>query len=132
MIGLDTNVLVRYLIRDDDPQKIFADRFVAEALDRGETLFVNHIVLCELVWVLTRAYRFRRAEVSRVLEKILLARQFEVEEKDLASGALETYAGTTADFADCLIGAGNRAAGCTSTVTFDRAAGSIDPFELLG
>ncbi len=132
MKGLDTNVLVRYLIRDDDAEKALADRFVAEALDRGETLFVNQIVLCELVWVLTKAYRFRRTEVSEVLDKILLARQFEVEEKDLAFQALETYAGATADFADCLIGARNRAAGCASTVTFDRAAGSIAPFELLG
>ena len=104
MIGLDANVLVRYLVEDDDPQSRAADRFVEEALNRGESLFVNQIVLCEVVWVLSRAYGFTRKEVAQALEMILYARQFEIEAKDRVVRGLREYGKGKADFADYLIG----------------------------
>lgn len=131
MIGLDTNVLVRYLVEDDDPQKRAADRFVEEALNRGKSLFVNQIVLCEAVWVLSRAYGFTRREVAGALEMILCARQFEIEAKDMVVQALREYRKGKADFADCVIGLKNQAAGCTATVTFDRKAASLRSFQVL-
>jgi len=131
MIGLDTNVLVRYLVEDDDPQKRAADRFVEEALNRGESLFVNQIVLCEVVWVLSRAYGFTRREVAEALEMILYARQFEIEAKDMVVQGLREYRKGKADFPDCVIGLKNQAAGCTATVTFDRKAASLGSFQVL-
>ena len=131
MIGLDTNVLVRYLVEDDDPQKRAADRFVEGALNRGESLFVSQIVLCEVVWVLSRAYGFTRREVAEALEMILYARQFEVEAKDLVVQGLREYREGKADFADCLIGLKNQAAGCAVTVTLDRKAASLGSFQVL-
>ena len=131
MIGLDTNVLVRYLVEEDDPQNKAADRFVEEALNRGESLFVNQIVLCEVAWVLSRAYDFTRKEVSEALEMILCARQFEIEAKDLVVHGLREYRKGKADFADCVIGLKNQAAGCTVTVTFDRKAASLGSFQVL-
>ena len=131
MIGLDTNVLVRYLVEEDDPQNRAADRFVEEALNRGESLFVNQIVLCEVAWVLSRAYNFTRKEVGEALEMILCARQFEIEAKDLVINGLREYRKGKADFADCLIGLKNQAAGCTATVTFDRKAASLGSFQVL-
>jgi len=131
MIGLDTNVLVRYLVEEDDPQKRAADRFVEEALNRGESLFVNQIVLCEVVWVLSRAYGFTRREVAEALEMILCARQFEIEAKDMVVRGLREYRKGKADFADCVIGLKNQAAGCTATVTFDRKAASLGSFQVL-
>jgi predicted nucleic-acid-binding protein len=131
MIGLDTHVLVRYLVEDGDPQKRAADRFVEEALNRGESLFVNQIVLCEVVWVLSRAYGFTRREVAETLEMILYARQFEIEAKDLVVQGLREYRKGKADFADCVIGLKNQAAGCTATVTFDRKAASLGSFQVL-
>ena len=131
MIGLDTNVLVRYLVEDDDPQKRAADHFVEEALNRGESLFVNEIVLCEVVWVLSRAYGFTRREVAETLEMILYARQFEIEAKDMMLQGLREYRRGKADFADCVIDLKNQAAGCTATVTFDRKAASLGSFQVL-
>jgi len=131
MIGLDTNVLVRYLVEDGDPQKRAADRFVEEALNRGESLFVNQIVLCEVVWVLSRAYGFTRREVAEALEMIQCARQFEIEAKDMLVQGLREYRKGKADFADCVIGLKNQAAGCTATVTFDRKAASLGSFQVL-
>jgi len=131
MIGLDTNVLVRYLVEDDDPQKRAADRFVEEALKRGESLFVNEIVLCEVVWVLSRAYGFAKREVADALEMILYTRQFEIETKDMMVQGLREYRKGKADFADCIIGLKNQAAGCTATVTFDRKAASLGSFQVL-
>ena len=131
MIGLDTNVLVRYLVEDDDPQKRAADRFVEEALNRGESLFVNQIVLCEVVWVLSRAYGFTRREVAEALEMILCARQFEIEAKDMVVRGLREYRKGKANFADCAVGLKNQAAGCTATVTFDRKAASLGSFQVL-
>ena len=131
MIGLDTNVLVRYLVEEDDPQNRAADRFVEEALNRGESLFVNQIVLCEVAWVLSRAYNFTRKEVGEALEMILCARQFEIEGKDLVVHGVREYRKGKADFADCLIGLKNQAAGCTATVTFDRKAATLGSFQVL-
>jgi predicted nucleic-acid-binding protein len=131
MIGLDANVLVRYLVEDDDPQSRAADRFVEEALNRGESLFVNEIVLCEVVWVLSRAYGFTRKEVAQALEMILYARQFEIEAKDRVVRGLREYRKGKADFADYLIGLKNQAAGCAATITFDRKAASLGSFQVL-
>lgn len=131
MIGLDTNILVRYFMRDDQGQASAAKRLVEDARARGERLFINRIVLCELTWVLSKLYRRSHAEIADAVERILVTTQFEVEGKDAVWEALRAFRGSAADFADCLIGASSSAAGCTSTATFDKKAGKLEAFLLL-
>ena len=127
MTGLDTNVLLRYLLRDEPTQAARATR----ELEREERFLIGSVVLCELVWVLDAGYGFSRAEIGGTLEKILATAQFEIEGKDLARAALDDFRGSTADFSDCLVGRRNRAAGAAETVTFDRGLRGLEGFRLL-
>jgi predicted nucleic-acid-binding protein len=130
MIGLDSNVLVRYLTQDDPLQSKKANQVVEQALRAGESLYLNHVVMCELNWVLASAYDYDRAELADAIEKILSAAQFEFEDKNALWQALAGLRQSDADFADCLIGAKNVGAGCTSTLTFDKRAGGLPQFSL--
>jgi predicted nucleic-acid-binding protein len=127
MIGLDTNVLVRYIVRDNPAQAARADR----ELERPERFLIDGIVLCELVWVLETGYGFARAEIAAVLERILSTAQFEIEAKEVSLAAVHDFRRSAADFADCLIGRRHRAAGATETVTFDRSLQGLAGFRLL-
>jgi predicted nucleic-acid-binding protein len=129
MIGLDTNVLVRYLTQDDPSQSALANQLIEQTLAEEKKLFINHIVLCELVWVLTRAYDYPKFTVIEVIEKILLAHQFEIEDKSSVLEALNDFKTSRADFADCLIGVKNRNAGCEKTWSFDKATTQLDSFN---
>ncbi len=128
MIGLDSNVLVRYLVQDDQGQAARAARCI-EAADAR--CFIGVVVLCEVVWVLESVYGFDKATVVDTIEKVLMTAQFEIENKDLVLGALDDFRNSKADFADCLIGRRNLAAGCSETVTFDRPLKALDGFRLL-
>jgi predicted nucleic-acid-binding protein len=127
VIGLDTNVLLRYLVGDDAAQARRADLELAG----GERFLIDCIVLCELVWVLERGYGVSRADIPGTLERILTTAQFEIDGKDLVAGALDDFRRSTADFADCLLGRRNRGAGASETVTFDRRLRGIRGFRLL-
>ncbi len=131
MIGLDTNVLVRYLVEDDPEQNRRAAALIEAAMGRGEILFVPDIVVCELVWVLLSAYGFSKEEVAGVLERLLRAEQLRFSTLDELLGALEDFRRGTADFADYLIRRQCRAGGCTALATFDqrllRESGTIEP-----
>lgn len=127
MTGLDTNVLLRYLLRDDPAQAARA----ARELERDERFLIGSVVLCELVWVLETGYGFARAEIGATLEKVLATAQFEIEDKDVALAALDDFRRSTADFSDCLLGRRNRDAGAAETVTFDRGLRGLEGFRLL-
>lgn len=127
MIGLDTNVLLRYLVRDDAKQAARADR----ELERDERFLIDTIVLCELVWVLEAGYGFSRAKIAGALEMILATARFEIDSRDLTLAALDDFRRSAADFSDCLIGRRNRAAGAAETVTFDRNLRGLAGFRLL-
>jgi predicted nucleic-acid-binding protein len=131
VIGLDTNVLVRYLVQDDPDQAARATRFI-EGQCHGESPgLVNRIVLCELVWVLESCYAYSRTQIADVVERMLRTSQLVVETPDDTWAALTSYRTGRADFADALICVGNRRAGCSVTVTLDRAAAVLAGFELL-
>jgi predicted nucleic-acid-binding protein len=130
MIGLDSNVLVRYLTQDDPVQSKRANQVIEEALRAGQSFYLNHVVLCETNWVLARAYGYDQAELADAIEKILSAAQFEFEDKNSLWQALAGFRQSGADFADCLIGAKNLAAGCDATLTFDKRAGGLPQFSL--
>ena len=117
MIGLDTNVLARYLTQDDPKQSAQATRLIEQAIRLEEPLFINHIVLCELCWVLARAYDFSKGDLANLFEKILLARQFDIEDKPAVWNAFAQFKESKADFADCLVGVKNQKAGCLSTAS---------------
>lgn len=127
MTGVDTNVLLRYIVRDEPTQAARA----ARELERGERFLVGSIVLCEIVWVLETGYGFSRRDIAVTLERILATAQFEIEAKDLALAALDDFRRSTADFSDCLLGRRNRAAGAAETVTFDRSLKGLEGFRLL-
>ena len=131
MIGLDTNVLVRYLTQDDPVQARRANAAVAAAVEKGERCRLDAIVLCELVWVLRGAYGFDKATVVETLERILMTAQFDIGEKDLVRRALEDHRLGSGDFADYLIGHSNLEAGCDSTATFERRLKSSAAFRVL-
>lgn len=131
MIGIDTNVLVRYLTQDDPAQSKKAGSVIEQALEEDDGVFINHIVLCEMLWVLDRAYGFPRATLADVMDKILQGKQFEIEDKHAAWQALLDFKSSKADYADCLIGIKNRQAGCTTTLTLDRATSTLSTFSPL-
>lgn len=131
MRGLDTNVLIRYLVQDDPAQAKAATRFI-EAECSGEAPgFVNHIVLCELAWVLEGCYRQSRQHITRVLEQVLRVAQLQVDDPQVVWRALDDYRAGKADFADHLLARVNQASGCADTVTFDTAAGKAAGFVVL-
>ena len=131
MIGLDTNVLVRYLTQDDPGQARRANRLITDAGSRGEPLHLSTIVLCETVWVLRWAYRVGKAEILRTLMRILETAQFSIEDPDACREALTLYARGQGDFSGYLLGDRNRRAGCSATATFDRKLRQSDLFQIL-
>ena len=131
MTGLDTNVLVRYLTRDDPRQFRKAQEFLTGLSAKGETAHVSVIVLCELAWVLESAYRLDKPSIVGALRGLLDTVQFSIEDRDLVSDAVEEFSSGRAGFADYLIGIRNQAAACGKTATFDRALGSSPAFLVL-
>jgi predicted nucleic-acid-binding protein len=131
VIGLDTNVLVRYLAQDDPGQAKKANALVAAAEAKREKLHLDVVVLCEVVWVLRGAYDFDKDTVCGVIEKILAAAQFSIDDRDRVREALARYRAEGGDFADYVLGLRNRAAGCSVTATFDRALKGSPLFRLL-
>jgi len=131
VIGLDTNVLVRYLTQDDPAQARRANAVVAEASSSGQRLYLTVVVLCELVWVLRGAYELDRPAVATTLERILATVQFEIEHKDVMYDALADYQAGAGDFADYVIGRRGREAGCDHTATFDRRLKASALFRTL-
>ena len=132
MNGLDTNVLVRYLVRDDKEQAVKASAYIQKVIASGEDCFINHIVLCELIWVLESAYGYKKREITSVLEKILMTKQFEIELKDTVRQAVNEYASGNGDLADYLTGMINHLNGCDVTATFDRSLRNSKNFIVLG
>ncbi len=131
MIGIDTNVLVRYLVGDDPRQAERARQLIEGQCSAAQPAQIALIVLCELVWVLSGAYRYDRHLIVQVLRQILVTESFEIEHHSLAWIAWRDYASGSADYADCLIARLNQANGSSTTYTFDRRAARMDGFTLL-
>jgi predicted nucleic-acid-binding protein len=130
MTGIDTNVLVRYLVQDDPDQAKSAARFIASRCSADAPGLINRIVMCELVWVLESAYGYPRDKIVLALEKILRTKQLEIEDHQEAWYSFREYQ-AGGDFADAFIAAVNRRLGCDHTVTFDRKAARRSGFVVL-
>jgi predicted nucleic-acid-binding protein len=119
MIGLDTNVLVRYIMQDDAKQSPKATK-IMEALDGVENSgYVTLVSIIELVWVLGTSYELTRAQVAQALDGLIRAKQLKIESADQVIRALRVFKIGKSDFADCLIERSASSAGCEKTVTFD-------------
>ena len=112
MKGLDTNVIVRYLVEDDPHQVARAVAYIDTHCTADNPCRVNRIVLCELEWVLSSGYGYSRALVVNVLERILRTGEFVIEDRDEAWTAVRQFRDGNADFADCLLAKTNLAQGC--------------------
>jgi len=121
MIGLDTNVLVRYVMQDDPRQSPRATRLI-EALSADAPGFVPVVALVKLVWALSGSYGLDRKQVATVLDTLLRSKELVIDRADLVTQSLHRYSSTGADFADALIERIAAAAGCTATMSFDAGA----------
>lgn len=121
MTGLDTNVLVRYVMQDDPRQSPRATRLI-ESLSAEQPGYVSVVVLVELIWVLSGSYGLDRTQVASVLGTLLRSKELVVDRAELVAQALKRYSADGADFADTLIERLAAAAGCSVTMTFDAGA----------
>jgi len=119
MIALDTNILVRFLVEDDAAQTERARALLAKAVASDDPCFISDVVLCELVWVLERRYKFDRAEIVQALEQLLRARHLAFLSTEALVRALGAYSRGLGGFADYVIREHARANGCAVVATFD-------------
>lgn len=131
MIGLDTNVVIRYLVQDNNKQAAAATRFIENSLSSESPGFINQITLCEIVWVLKRCYSVTKPQLIEIIEGLLATKQLFVENAEVVWKALRAFDANTADFCDALAGQINVSNGCEHTVTFDRKAAKLPCFDLL-
>ncbi|MBI3200190.1 MAG: type II toxin-antitoxin system VapC family toxin [Myxococcales bacterium] len=129
MIGVDTNVLVRFLVEDDVQQSKRAGQLFRRALAKGEQLFISDVVLCEVVWVLEGAYRVPRGEIAALLLDLARAKQVELGDADIVHRALTAFQAGNGDFADYVIRERALGAGCSALVTFEKKLWAEAGFE---
>jgi len=131
MIGIDTNVLLRLILVDDEEQFSKAKAHLSNHCTRDNPGYISVIVLSEYVWTLDRTFRFSRSDQGKAIQSLLDVENLVVEDHDLVRSALNEFKSSNVEFADCLIGRRNERARCLHTVTFDQKASKLDSFELL-
>ena len=129
--GLDTNVLVRYLVGDDPDQYEHARALVEDDLTPEAPGLVHPVALCELVWVLRSVYDVPKGEIVEALRLVLSVRTLRVLDEPAVRAALDLYEAHAADFADALLSVEYREAG-TGLATFDRHASRLPGGSRLG
>lgn len=131
MIGLDTNVIVRYIMQDDPLQVAQAVAIIEQQLNDDNPGFISLIVLVETVWILKTVYDIPKSGLTTVVDSLLTTRQLRLEHSDLVFRALRAYRAGNGDFSDALIAAVGSAQGCRETLTFDRKAANVG-MRLIG
>jgi len=128
MPGVDTNVLVRYLTRDDQPQYEKARRLIDRRVSKGEPILVSLLVLLETEWVLRSRYELAKGDILVAFSALLEAAEVDFEDEQSVEHAIYVWKDSAAEFADCLINARNRRLGCRATATFDGKALKLGGF----
>lgn len=128
MAAADTNVILRLLLRDDEQQYLDAKRF----LDTNEHVFVSHVVLAEVAWVLASAYRVPKEKICDAIAMLVEVPAFRLEGAPLVQAALAEYRAANADFSDCLVLAAARAANELPLATFDANFARLNGTTKLG
>ncbi len=131
MLGLDTNVLVRFLVRDDRAQYKAAVALINNEVANGHKVMVGLLVILETEWVLRSRYAVEKNEMLATLSRLLSAVDVECEDSPSLEEALFIWRNSNVDFADCLIGARNRRLACRATATFDAKAAKLAGFVLV-
>ncbi len=130
MIGLDTNILVRYFAQDDVKQCALVNRCI-DGLSKGALGFVSTVTLCELVCVLEDVYAVAKPSMLGILRQLLEADQLVIEHKPAVWGALGEFSKASLDFGDAMIAQLGKTSGCTHTLTFNKRAAKTPEFQLL-
>jgi predicted nucleic-acid-binding protein len=130
VIGLDTNVLVRYIVQDDAKQSKLASDLI-EGLDDTSPGFVTLVTVVELGWVLESSYNFSRQQFAEVMQTLLAVDSIKLDRAAAVASALRRYASSNADFSDCLIERLSVNAGCDRTMTFDKLAAKLAGMTLM-
>ena len=131
MAGLDTNVLVRWIVDDDPRQAVRAQRLFEDARGQGAPLFVPSTVMLELEWVLRSRYKFDKFTVLGAFNALLETQELEFQDEPALERALAFYRQNSVDFADCLHAGQCGSAGRVPMITFDEAAARLPSVELL-
>jgi predicted nucleic-acid-binding protein len=131
MPGLDTNVLVRWIVDDDPRQATRVQRLFEEVREQGVPLFVPSTVMLELEWVLRSRYRSDKSTVLGAFNALLETQELEFQDEPALERALSLYRQSSADFADCMHCGQCGSAGRAPMITFDDAAARLPNVELL-
>jgi predicted nucleic-acid-binding protein len=128
MLGVDTKVLVRFLVRDDEAQFEKTLKLIKREVAAGRRIFISQLVLLETEWVLRSRYGLSKNVIIESVSGLLDATDVQFEDEPAVEEALFLWKDATADFADCLIGTQNRRLGCRATATFDVKASKLPGF----
>lgn len=129
MIGLDTNVLIRWLVRDDPERSRKVEQFLSEHLEEG--FFISTVVILEVWWVCRSVYGFTGEEVTAAFAELLESAELTMEHENALRQAVEHYSGSAADLEDLLLAQIHVENGCRHTVTMDRKAARLPDMKLL-
>jgi predicted nucleic-acid-binding protein len=130
VIGLDTNILVRYIAQDDALLTPRANAIMS-SLSPEEPGWIALTAMVELVWVLSRKFKLDRSDIYKILQELLSQPKLKIEQEELVRKAAGLYPRGNADFSDFLVACSGQAAGCTHTLTFDRRAAKSAGFQLV-
>lgn len=130
MIGLDTNILVRYLAQDDPIQSPQATQIIELRLTETQPGFISLVTMAETVWVLDSLYGMSDREIASAIERILQADTLSVQNEQEVFTAMSILKTSSGSFSDALIAALGTWAGCSSTLTFDKKAIRLQGFKL--
>jgi predicted nucleic-acid-binding protein len=128
MLGIDTNVLVRFLVQDDQAQFERAQKLIGRESRTGSGVLISLLVLLETEWVLRSRYSLAKSEILAAFSGLLASAELRFEDEHSIEAALFAWKDSPADFADCLIGARHRALGCRATASFDVKATTLPGF----
>ncbi|MFZ0304613.1 MAG: type II toxin-antitoxin system VapC family toxin [Terracidiphilus sp.] len=121
MIGIDTNILLRFFMKDDPVQTPLAVRTIY-SLSPEQPGWISLLVLAELAWIFRRIFKLDRGAIADAVQKLLNSQDMVLEQAEIVRQALHLYASTQADFADCVIAVSARSAGCSTVATLDKVA----------
>ena len=131
MKALDTNVLIRFLVKDDNQQAKAVYRIFKQGESNSEVFFVPTLVLLETIWVLDSVYESTRQEIIETIDELLLMPILEFEAQSVVRNFINSAHENKTDLSDLLIAHHAKYSGCTSVITFDKRAAKFELFELL-
>jgi predicted nucleic-acid-binding protein len=131
MIGLDTNVILRYLLQDDPGQTRRANQIIDKQLSPENRGFISLVAVLEIVWVMRSLLKQNPLQISAHIEHLLAAETLEVQNEQQVFDAAFALKRGTGEFEDALIGSLNAWAGCIGTLTFDKRASRLPYFQLI-